>query len=270
MDAPTFQTLPITKIREPETPDRLWIDPETLGLLADDIAAHGLLQPIGVIGPDSDGYFNLVYGQRRLAAHRILNRGEIEAKVHPAGTDEMTARASENLNREQLTPVEEAHIVKRFVDRGYSRSAIARLMRRSPAWVDQRDQLLKLPDELQDCVHRDELGIGVAFALAEVDHQPYRQQLIEEATRNGSNLNIVRVWVAHYQADKARIISNDYAVQEIVEARNAFVPYYRCEGCNTDVQFTETRALRFCPECSVAILHAIRENQHDRPRTQAR
>jgi ParB/RepB/Spo0J family partition protein len=258
MDAPTFQTIPLLAINEPTTPDRLWIDPETLGPLADDIAAHGLLQPIGVIGPDPSGRYELVYGHRRLLAHRLLNRGTIEAKVHPSGTDHMTARASENLNREQLTPIEEAHIVARFMARGESRSAIARLMRRSPAWVDQRERLLELPDELQDAVHRDELSIGVASELAAVDHEPYRKQLISEATNNGASLSVVRVWVAHYHVDKARIISNDYAVQEIVEARNAFVPYYRCEACSGDVPFTQTRAMRFCRECAGEIIEATR------------
>jgi ParB/RepB/Spo0J family partition protein len=256
MAEPTYRTLPLIEIQEPQTPDRLYIDPEALGQLADDIAAQGLLQPIGVIGPNPDGRYRLIYGHRRLLAHRLLHRDVIEAKILPPGTDDTTARASENLNREQLTPIEEARIVARYLEAGSSRSAIARLMRRSATWVDHREQLLRLPDELQEAVHRGELAINLACALAEVDHEPYRKQLIHEAKENGATLNVVRVWVAHYAADRQRIITNDYAVQEIIEARRAFVPYFGCEGCGKGVPFTETRALRFCLPCTKELLDA--------------
>jgi ParB/RepB/Spo0J family partition protein len=256
MGAPTSKLLEMISIRAPSDPHRLYIDPETLGALADDIAANGLHQAIGVVGPTDEGIYEVAYGHRRYLAHQLLRRDVIEAKIYPPGTDVETARASENLAREQLTPIEEAHIIERYLKRGESRAAIARLMRRSAAWVDHREHLLHLPDDLQEAVHRGELTIGVACELAQIDHQPYRDQLTREAMQNGASLPVVRVWVAHYHADKGRIVSNAHTMDELLAARTSFVPYYPCDACGEHIEYTKTRSLRFCLACARQLAEA--------------
>jgi len=257
MVAPDSRTLFMSDIRQPQVPARLSIDQEALGELADSIAANGLLQPIGCVGPDDGGLYDIAFGHRRYLAHQLLRRPQIDARVWPVGTPLDDARSAENYHREALSPVEEAHDVARRLARGESRAAIARVLRRSPAWVAARETLLHLPDELQQAVHGGELSIGVAVQLAEVDHAPYRAQLIHEAQEHGATAAVARVWVAHYLSDKARIVGNQMAAQEVAEARRAFVPYYECDGCRLPVPFTETRSMRFCPPCGEAINLAL-------------
>jgi len=261
MESPTFRVLRMVEIHAPSHPARLSMDPEALGRLADDIAANGLLQPIGCAGPDSGGHYEIGFGHRRWMAHTLLRRETIEAKVWPVGTPLDDIRSAENYQREPLSAIEEAHDVARRLDRGESRAAIARVLRRSPAWVAARETLLHLPDELQEAVHAGDLSIGVAVQLAEIDHEPYRRQLILEAQQNGASVATARVWAAHYAADKPRIIANGMAVQEIVEARRAFVAYYPCDGCGVDAVFTATRAMRFCPGCAQAISQAMSDEK---------
>lgn len=258
MVPPDSRTLCISDIRPPRVPARLSIDQEALGRLADDIAAQGLLQPIGVVGPDPAGLYDIAFGHRRFLAHVLIQRPVIDCRVWPAGTPLDDARSSENYQREPLSPIEEAQDVARRLARGESRAAIARVLRRSAGWVAQRETLLHLSDDLQEAVHLGELSIGVAVQLAEIDHEPYRRQLVVEAQQNGASVTTARVWVAHYLQDRPRIVSNEMAMQEIVEARRAFVAYYPCDGCRREVPFTETTALRFCPGCAQAISQALR------------
>lgn len=258
MEQPESVTLPMVAIREPTIPARLSIDQESLGALADDIASNGLLQPIGVAGPDEAGMHEIGFGHRRYLAHKLLQRTSIDARRWPAGTPMDDVRSAENYQRDALSPIEEAHDVGRRLERGESRAAIARILRRSAAWVAQRERLLSLPDDLQQAVHLGDLSIGVALELADVDHEPYRRSLILEAQTHGASLATVRVWAAHYERDKARIVSNEMAGQEIAEARNAFVPYYACDGCHHEVPFTATRSWRFCPACGASIEAAMR------------
>lgn len=257
MDAPTFQRLELAKIREPEIPARLSIDAEALATLADDIAVNGLLQPIGVAGPDADGKYEVGFGHRRYLAHRLNNASTIDCKVWPHGTPLDDVRSSENYQREPLSPIEEANDVARRLARGEPRAAIARALRRSLAWIDTRERLMHLPEELQIAVHAGELAIGVALVLAEIDHEPYRRSLVQEAVANGASVSMARVWAAHYERDKPRIIANELAVQEIVEARNAFVVYCECEGCRREVNFTTTRSMRFCQDCAKSIAQEL-------------
>lgn len=257
MEQPRSATLDLAHIRPPQVAARLSIDGEQLGQLADDIAANGLLQPIGVAGPDDGGEYEIGFGHRRYLAHKLLNRSTIDARVWPAGTPLEDIRSSENYQRAQLSPIEEALDVARRLARGEPRSGIARVLRRSLAWVNGRAALLDLPDELQQLVHEGALSIGVAVELAAIDHEPYRRQLALEAQEHGASVTTARVWRAHYDRDKARIIGNALTVEEVRAARQEFVPYFRCPSCDREVPYTETSAFRFCAPCGAEIDAAI-------------
>ncbi len=230
------------------------MDPDALGALADSIAAEGLHQPIGVRGPMADGSYEIGFGHRRYCAHQLLQREAIDCKVYPAETDVDLMRVTENGQREQLTPIEEALECGRFMKRVGSTAAVARMFRRSDAWVRSRLALLDLPDDIQRAVHLGDVAVNVATALARVDHEAYRASLIDEATRSGASVNVVNVWVAHYEADKGRIIQNHLTVQEITERRAAYIVYFPCDGCHTEVPYLDTRSLRFCTRCAGELL----------------
>ena len=253
MESITFQKIPLSLIDEPTDPARLSMEHDELGALADSIASEGLHQPIGVRGPGEDGRYEIAFGHRRYCAHKLLQRDAIDCKVYPPATDLDLMRVTENGMREQLTPIEEAREVAKFIGKGHSQSSVARLFRRSAAWVSSRLALLDLDEPLQQAVHRGELTGAVATALADVDHEEYRASLIAEATNTGATLPVVRTWVAHYHADKNRIVANHLTVQEIIQGRQAFKVYCACESCRAEVPYDETRTFRFCVSCAQAI-----------------
>ena len=236
-------------IDPPEDPHREGMDDESLGQLADSLAHEGLHQPIGLLRSSASERFTIIYGHRRWAAASLCRWGEIPARIYPEGTDVLVARASENNNREQLTPLEEARVIRRFVRRGESLAATARLLRRSATWITSRLALLDQPEELQAAVHAGQLSLAVAAALADVDHVDYRQELIREAIQTGATGPTVAVWVQHYLANRDRIVANHMVVRQILEERHAWRITVQCDYCAGEQGYDETRAWRLCISC---------------------
>ncbi len=257
--ASASKAIPVALIDEPERPSRDAIDPERLGALADDIAAQGLLQPIGLRGPGPTGRYAVVWGHRRLLAHRLLHWPTIDARCFAWDMDPLLARASENFNREQLNPVEEARTVAELVARGHPISAIARLLRRSAGWIESRRRLLAAPEDVRQAIAEGRIGLGVAELLGEIDHDEYRASLISEAERSGASTATVGVWLAHYHADRNRIVQNHLTAIEIAQARDQYIVYYACEACRTAVDYRETTAMRFCRSCAEELVRGLQE-----------
>jgi ParB family chromosome partitioning protein len=242
--------IPLAAILEPSHRLRETIDAEKLGELADSIAAEGLHQPVGVRGPLTAGVYEIIYGHRRYLACKLLNRATIAAKVYPADFDPLLAAVSENLQREQMTPLEEARAVARFVERGEPDAAIARKFRRSPGWVRSRRELLEMPTDLQEAVQSGQLALGVAAALADIDHPNYRASLIAEAHRTGATTATAELWRQHYLVDRDRIVNNNLVVEEIAARREAWRIVIPCDLCDADKEYQDTRSIRVCIDCA--------------------
>jgi ParB/RepB/Spo0J family partition protein len=250
-------------IREPAHRLREKIEPEALGTLADSMAAEGLHQPVGVRGPLDDGTYEIIYGHRRLLAAQLLNWPDIPAMLHPADFDPLLAAVSENLQRADMTPVEEAHAIARFVERGEPDAAIARLFRRSAAWVRARRELLAMPEDLREAVHLGAVKLGVAAALADIDHPTYRASLIAEAARTGASVATAELWRQHYLTDRERIIGNNLIVEEINARREAWKIVIPCDLCREDQDYQDTVSMRVCGRCRDELARAALEVAHE-------
>jgi len=116
--------------------------------LSESIEANGLQQPI-VVRPIDEGY-EIIAGQRRFMACRLLGRKSIEAIVR-TGIDDRTAyelAIVENAQREGLTPMEEADAFKRLQDEGFTQQKIAGIIGKSQSYVAHKLRLLSLPEFL--------------------------------------------------------------------------------------------------------------------------
>jgi len=257
--ATDYQPVPLHLIREPDHRLRESIEPGPLGELADSMAAEGLHQPVGVRGPFADGTYEICYGHRRLLAAQLLKWPTITARIFPWTFDPLLAAVSENLQRENLTPVEEAHAIERFVQRGEPDAAIARMFRRSPVWVRVRRDLLAMPNDVQDAVQAGTLKLGVAAALADIDHEAYRRSLIAEAARTGATAATAELWRQHFLADRDRIIGNNLMVEEIMGRRETWKIVVPCDLCRKDHEYQDTRSMRLCLGCLAALQAARAE-----------
>lgn len=148
--------LPIVDIWIDETKNcRGKIAPHTVTKLAQDIETIGLQQPILVrlanSGDDTDKPLVLVSGFRRTFAHKLLDRTKIDGivrKLNPI--DAMFINLSENLQREDLNLLQEAHAIARLARIGLSIPEIAKRINQPQGWVRTRSMLLRLESELQE------------------------------------------------------------------------------------------------------------------------
>lgn len=253
-----FAQIPYELVDPPEDAHRQSIDAERVGALADDIAANGLLQPPGIRGPSPEGRYRVVWGHRRYLAVGLLRWPALPCKVMPWDYDPLDARTAENFLQERLTPVEEAEIVKRYVERGMPLAAIARATRHSPAWVGARVRLLEWPEDVRQGVQEGNLTLGVAELLAQIDHADYRASLIDEAARVGASVATVGVWLAHYGAERSRIVANHETIAEIASRREQWKIVTPCDYCGVDEAYELTRSFRLCGGCTTELEGAIR------------
>lgn len=149
----------------PEQPRRHF-DEAALEELAQSIAARGVIQPV-VVRPLGGNRFQLVAGERRWRAAQKAQVHEIPAIVRKLDEREVAALALiENLQRQDLNPVEEARAYQRLADsEGLTQQEIAKFVDKSRSHVANMLRLLGLPDEVLDMVVRDELSMGHARAL---------------------------------------------------------------------------------------------------------
>lgn len=140
-------------------------DPERLAELAASIKTYGVLQPI-VLRKMSDGY-ELVAGERRWRASQISGLKVIPALIRNYTDTEMTAVALvENLQRENLNPMEEAFAYRRLIDEfGFTQEEVSQQVGKSRSHIANSVRLINLPTEVQEYVSRGTMTPGQARPL---------------------------------------------------------------------------------------------------------
>ncbi len=132
----------------PDQP-RQEFEPERLKELANSIDKHGLLQPI-TVKPDAEnhGEFFIVAGERRFRAHQLLGKESIAAILTTGNADEIAL--IENLQREDLNPIEEAEALQRIMQRyNYTQEELAKVIGKSRVTVNELLSLNSLPEKLR-------------------------------------------------------------------------------------------------------------------------
>ncbi|MDR2781690.1 MAG: ParB/RepB/Spo0J family partition protein [Holosporaceae bacterium] len=139
---------------------------EGLNSLAESIKRNGILQPILVIKL-SDGNYQLIAGERRLRASKIAGLAEIPAIVTEMSIeDQLEVAIIENIQRENLNPLEEALAYKRLLDEFHrTQEELSEILGKSRSHITNMLRLLTLPDEIKDMVKSGKLAYGHARAL---------------------------------------------------------------------------------------------------------
>lgn len=143
---------------------RKHFDEESIRELAESIQADGLQSPI-LVRP-KDGRYEIVQGERRFRAHEIAGLETIRAEVKELSDDDAFHLAViENIQREQLTAIEEAQAFYRYVEMGYTHEQIAEKVSKSRTFVTTKLRLLNLSQEIQEWIARGKLSEGHAKVL---------------------------------------------------------------------------------------------------------
>ncbi|OGN32810.1 MAG: hypothetical protein A3I39_02860 [Candidatus Yanofskybacteria bacterium RIFCSPLOWO2_02_FULL_47_9b] len=187
----TAQSEPVTNIpvdkvfRSPFQP-REHFDETQLNELAESIKASGLLQPIIVrmVGTDT-GTFELIAGERRLRAHKLIQRETIHAIIRTLNDEEAsTLVAIENLQRADLTPMEEAKTVDNTAKQHHGNlQVVAEKLGKSLNYVTDRLAMLELPREVQHMLDEGKINFAAAKVVLELEGEKVRIEAAKLAVK---------------------------------------------------------------------------------------
>ncbi len=165
-DRSTLAAIPVAAIEPLPGQPRTHFDDDALNELAASISARGVIQPI-IVRPKGGGRYQLVAGERRWRAAQRARLHEIPAIVRELEEQDVMALALvENLQREDLNPVEEARAYQKLADeQGMTQADIAKLVDKSRSHVANLQRLLALPDKVLSFVADNRLSMGHARAL---------------------------------------------------------------------------------------------------------
>lgn len=162
-----LKDLPLDAIEPGRYQPRSAMDPDRLQELADSIKEQGLVQPIVVRPLARPGRYELIAGERRWRACRMAGMDTIPALVREIADEATLALALiENIQREDLNPLEEANALRRLIDEfELTHEQAARSVGRSRASVTNLLRLMELAPEVREMVDRKQLDMGHARAL---------------------------------------------------------------------------------------------------------
>ena len=212
--------LPISKVEPRIDQPREYFDQQALQELADSIAQYGLIQPITVRKLET-GYYQIIAGERRWRASRLAGLKEVPVRVIEAD-DRRTAELAlvENLQREDLNPIEEAKGYKTLIDEfGLTQEEAAKSVGRSRPSITNALRLLSLSPKVLEMVEKNELSAGHARALISISDDKKQLDAAKEVREKGLSVRKTEQLAAKLskeplpEKEEDKKISVDYAAE---------------------------------------------------------
>ena len=178
-------TVAIADIQPGRYQARVQMDDEALQELADSIKAQGIIQPV-IVRERGLSQYELIAGERRWRASQLAGLTEIPVVIKTISDETALAMGLiENLQRENLNPIEEAQGLKRLADEfGLTHETIAKAVGKSRSAISNTLRLLSLPEPVQDMLYQRRLEMGHARALLTLPVVE-QLQLAQKAVKNG-------------------------------------------------------------------------------------
>lgn len=216
----TVQTLPISRVEPRKDQPRREFDPAAIEELAASIREYGLIQPI-TVRPLDKGYYQIIAGERRWRASKMAGLTEVPVIIKEID-DETAALLSliENLQREDLNPVEEANGYKELMDSfGFTQEEAARKVGKSRTAVANLLRILNLPDSILQLVTDGALSYGHSRTLLPLLEHYDEEKLFETAN------NVAESGISVRETEKLvkRLLSEP---EDVPERSNSEKEYY--------------------------------------------
>ena len=254
-----YQDIELKLIDEPDGWVRLELDREEIESLADNIREVGQIQPINLAIKGKR--FEIIAGHLRYLAMKKLDRKTIKAIVKKVPKREIALiRASENLKRKNLSPIEEGAVYKDLVDEhGMTRKEIAHKFGVAPSMVGYKMDLLRLNPEIQKLIHAGMIYTNVGIELNQIDDERELRKRLADAVNNGCTIETARIWVQDYKKsstyDETKLIEGS-PLEPILETKKI---YQACELCENPVEIQDMKMLRICPGCMKGIIESKKQ-----------
>ncbi|NCC24917.1 MAG: ParB/RepB/Spo0J family partition protein [Deltaproteobacteria bacterium] len=218
------QLLPLGEITANQAQPRKTWDEEGLRQLAESIKANGVLQPI-LVRPSDDGKYEIIAGERRWRASRLAEQASIPALIKTISNAEaMTLALIENIQREDLTAVEEARAMQRLRDEfGLTQEELSQKLGRSRSAIANALRMLNLPKKILDSVDSGQISAGHARAIVSLpgaDDQERAMSIIIEKNLNVRDAErLVQNWSESKNHDEASLSTHDRILAKDIKTR---------------------------------------------------
>jgi ParB family chromosome partitioning protein len=229
--------VPLSLIDANPAQPRTAIRPEALDQLARSIQESGVVQPI-LLRPIAQGRYQIIAGERRFRAAQKIGLATIPAVVRKVADDRVLEFALiENIQREELTPIEEAQALRRLQDElGLTQESLAGKVGKDRATVANTMRLLRLPAEVREELQKGTLSAGHARAMLALDDPGSVKELAAQTIKSGLSVRQVEARVQALKNPKAakpgrKVDANTRAAEEKLRTKlGARVEIHRKRG----------------------------------------
>lgn len=241
---------PLSKIIPPGEAQRNSIDPLKIIELAESIREVGLQEPI-LLRP-MNGKLEIVFGHRRYLAHVHLKKDTIQSFIREMDDVEVIMiRAIENLQRENLSPMEEAKAYYLMKTKGgCSNKEIVRRTGKAEMTVKRYLRLYNMPEVIQRGVDSGRLSLNAAEKLIEIDDPQMLGYFAQMAVENGITEKVAELWVSDWRNSRAgkyaEGVGSGGDTNIIPESKPSFVA---CDCCSGAVDIRNARSMVVCVDC---------------------
>jgi len=244
-----YQDVDLKLIDEPDGRIRLEIDQEEVESLADNIKEVGQIQPINLAVKGKR--YEIIAGHLRYLAIKKLGRETIKAIVKKVPKKEIALiRASENLKRTNLTPIEEGAIYADLVDeQGMTKMGIAEKFGVSASSIRARIDLLRLNPEIQKLIHKGLMGVTVGVELNKIENERDLKKSLNDAVNSGCSIETAIGWVSDYRKSLTYEPTEYKGGGPVQEQITTGKIYQACELCEKPVEIEDMKIIRVCPGC---------------------
>ncbi len=217
------QQVPLGAITPNSHQPRQHFDHQGLEELVASIKAHGILQPL-IVRAISSGRFELIAGERRLRAAELAGLTTVPVIAREASEQQQLELALvENLQRQNLNPLEEAHAYRQLQDEfGLTQAQVSEQVGKSRAQVANTERLLSLPPRIQEALRAGTLTMGHAKVILGLSTAAEQEKLFDAITREGLPVRLAEAKAAGYRVrgHERRVTSPEVRAyeQELMQA----------------------------------------------------
>lgn len=232
------ETLRLVDIEPNKNQPRKTFDTDALRALADSISEHGVLQPL-IVQSLPTGSYRIIAGERRWRAAKMAGLTEVPVIIRDDLTEEQTVQIAliENLQRENLNPIEEALGYKELIDKyGMTQDRLSKALGKARSSIANSLGLLALPSAVQDLLRDGDLSAGHCKALKKVKDEALMIELANRASKGDLSVRQVEV-IARREAER---LTNEQKPKELRQ-RPAY--YTEVEASLSVILGTKVRVL---------------------------
>ena len=207
-----ISTIRISDIEPNKKQPRFVFDENALSELADSISSKGILQPL-LVRPIEEGRYQIIAGERRWRASRMVGLTEVPVIIKEMEDSEaMEIALIENLQREDLTPTEEANGYKTLMEKyELTQEEVAKVVGKSRSAVTNTLRLLGLPKEVLNCIDKGKITAGHARAMLSLKGEEEIKDLLKRIL--DENLSVRQVEQIIKNSSKPKKVKKDIVVQ---------------------------------------------------------